>query len=102
MPPAPLPASVLLALGLSVANADTGDTGDTGDTAMTPCLSVQTCLCGFTEAPASAGVVLGLAAVAAVGRRRRRQDATVEDAVEDVLDRDVLPPDVAEKIRRDR
>ena len=88
MPPAVLSPSVLLAIGLQGARADTGDTADTG---LSPCLGVSAPSTCDKLAPKSAAL-LGLTALAAAGTRRRR------DLIDQLGASGVLPEDVAAQL----
>lgn len=86
MPPTLLTPSVLLALGLQGAHADTGDTGDTGT--LSPCLSwsVRGACDDLTDKSAA---LVGLAVLGAAASRRRRRDLIDQLRADGVLPEDV-------------
>lgn len=112
----PLPTAVLAAVGLEAhaagvtddtSDTDPSETADTGDSDVGPCLSIEPCLsqlppkgpdcgCDMAEGPQAGLLLAGALAVAAVRRRVDRRSARKE-----VLDRGVLPEDLARAIRNE-
>ncbi|MEZ4322282.1 MAG: hypothetical protein R3F61_32715 [Myxococcota bacterium] len=107
-----VPPQVLVALGLSACaddppvradldaqarGSDTcADTADTDlvarDTAITPCLSVQACLCTCENGAQTGGWMIPALGLLAVRRRREVREAVLSE----------LPPDVVARLGGDR